>query len=539
MIRGFRQIVSLTAVSRIFGFVRDMCYAYFIGADRLFDAWAIAFRIPNLSRRLFGEGAASASFIPVYSEALAIDREQAARLANTVVTAIFVLLAAIILVGEAGIWLYYVFAENGDTRLILSLTGVMLPEMLFMCLVAILAGILNVHRHFAAPAAAPIVMNIFIIVAVVVAGKFMNISAEAQLFWVAAAVLSSGVAQLLMQWGPLRRSGIHIRPMWEVQSEAFRKILILMGPMILGLTATQINTLADDMIAWWFSGSEDKGQFFEFFGRQIQYPMWRGSVSFLYYAQRLYQLPLGIFGISLATAIFPVMSAAAAKKDFGELCKTVSRSLQATLFVALPATAGLILVARPFIAAFFQHGEFTADDTAMVVTTLAFYSLGLCGYFAQQLLGRAFYSLLDSKTPMRTALMSVAANVVLNLTLIWFMGQAGLACATAICSYLQVFMLIAVLRRRLGAGILDGVGKTALKTTVATVLMAAVGAGILMLCSSLPLGGRFDALRLVLTVPPAAAAYWLTATWLDMETLSMVTGIGRKRAGQPPVNEDS
>ena len=146
MIRGFRQIVSLTAVSRIFGFVRDMCYAHFIGAGRLFDAWAIAFRIPNLSRRLFGEGAASASFIPVYSETLGIDREHAARLANTVVTAIFVLLAALVLIGEAGIWLYYaIFAENDDTRLILSLTGVMLPEMLFMCMVAILAGILNVH----------------------------------------------------------------------------------------------------------------------------------------------------------------------------------------------------------------------------------------------------------------------------------------------------------------------------------------------------------------------------------------------------------
>jgi putative peptidoglycan lipid II flippase len=313
----------------------------------------------------------------------------------------------------------------------------------------------------------------------------------------------------------------------------------LMGPMILGLTATQINTLADDMIAWWFSGAEDKGQFFEFFGRQIRYPMWRGSVSYLYYAQRLYQLPLGIFGISLATAIFPVMSADAARKDFGALCKTVSRSLRATLFVAAPATVGLILVARPFISAFFQHGQFTADDTAMVAKTLAFYALGLCGYFTQQILGRAFYSLLDSKTPMRTALMAVCANVVLNLTLIWLLGQAGLACATAICSYLQVLVLIAVLRRRLGAGIFDGVGKTALKTAIATVLMTGVGGGVLMLCSRLPVGARFDVLTLFLTVPTAAAAYWVAARWLDMETLSMVTGIRRKRAGQPPVNEDS
>ena len=382
-------------------------------------------------------------------------------------------------------------------------------------------------------------MNLFIIAAVVGTGTLLNISGEAQLFWVAAAVLSSGVAQLAMQWGPLRRAGVQIRPAWEVQSEAFKKILILMGPMILGLTATQINTLADDLIAWWLSGSEDKGQFFEFLGRQIRYPMWRGSVSYLYYAQRLYQLPLGIFGISLATAIFPVMSAEAAKKDFAALCKTVSRSLRATVFVAAPATIGLILVARPFISAFFQHGEFTADDAAMVVKALAFYSLGLCGYFAQQILGRAFYSLQDSKTPMKSALMAVGANVVLNLTLIWFLDTAGLACATAICSYLQVVVLVAVLRRRLGGGIFEALGKTTLKTAVATVVMAAVGAGVLMLCSSLPVRGRYDLLRLAVTVPAAAAAYWIAARWLDMETLSMVTGIRSRRAGQPPVNEDS
>ncbi len=165
MIKGFRQIASLTAVSRVFGLVRDITYGHFFGASGLFDAWIIAFRIPNLSRRLFGEGAASASFIPVYSEALYKDREQAAKLANTVVTVLFMILAALVLVGEAGIWLYYkFFARTSETELILSLSSIMLPYMLFVCMVAILAGVLNVHRHFASPAAAPIVLNIFIIV---------------------------------------------------------------------------------------------------------------------------------------------------------------------------------------------------------------------------------------------------------------------------------------------------------------------------------------------------------------------------------------
>ena len=175
--------------------------------------------------------------------------------------------------------------------------------------------------------------------------------------------------------------GISINASFHVHLQSYKKILKLMGPMILGLTVTQINTLGDDLIAWWFSGSIEKGQFFELFGKQIAYPMWRGSVSHLYYAQRLYQLPLGVLGISLATAIFPVMSADMARGDYRALTKTISKGIRGTVFIALPATAGLILVAKPLISAVFQHGRFTQDDTKMVVLTLVFYSLGLFGYF--------------------------------------------------------------------------------------------------------------------------------------------------------------
>ncbi|MHC4362274.1 MAG: murein biosynthesis integral membrane protein MurJ, partial [Planctomycetota bacterium] len=367
MIKGFRQIASLTAVSRVFGFIRDIAYSHFFGANQLLDAWIVAFRIPNLSRRLFGEGAASASLIPVYSEALQKDRKQAAELANTVVTVLFIILAVLVLVGEAGVWLYYrFFARTSETELILSLSSVMLPYMLFVCMVAILAGVLNVHRHFAAPAAAPIVLNIFIIGTILLTARVLKLEAREQLFCIAAAVLAAGAVQVSMQILPLRRSGVSIRPALHVQSESFKKILLLMGPMILGLTATQINTLADDLVAWWFSGSEEKGRFFELLGAQIEYPMWRGSVSHLYYAQRLYQLPLGVLGISLATAVFPVMSADAARKDYAALRTTVANGLRGTVFVAVPATVGLIMVAGPLISAAFEHGEFTTEDTYMV-----------------------------------------------------------------------------------------------------------------------------------------------------------------------------
>jgi putative peptidoglycan lipid II flippase len=530
MVRGFRQIASLTAVSRVFGLVRDITYGHFFGASGLLDAWIIAFRIPNLSRRLFGEGAASASFIPVYSEALYKDRDQAAKLASTVVTVLFVILAALVLIGEASVWLYYkLFARTSETELILSLSSVMLPYMLFVCMVAMLAGILNVHRHFASPAAAPIVLNIFIIGTVLLTARVLKLHVREQLFCIAAAVLVAGVVQVAMQIWPLRRSGVSIRPAWAVHSESFKKILLLMGPMILGMTATQINTLADDLIAWWFSGSQEKGLFFEFLGAQIEYPMWRGSVSHLYYAQRLYQLPLGVLGISLATALFPVMSTDAARRDFAALRATVSKGMRGTVFVAVPAAVGLILVAEPLISAAFEHGRFTDKDTEMVVRTLGFYVLGLCGYFAQQILARVFYSMQDSKTPMRSALIAVFANLLLNLTLIWFLGRAGLACATAICSYLQVTILVAVLQKRLGRSILDGFLVTLAKTITATVFMYLAGAGIISLMAGLPDSRGYNILRLAVVVPSAAGVYLLAAKFLHIEMLSLLGGGKRPR----------
>jgi putative peptidoglycan lipid II flippase len=520
MIKGFRQIASLTAISRVFGFVRDMAYSHFFGASALLDAWTIAFKIPNLARRLFGEGAASASFIPVYSQELHSNPAQAKQLVNTVVTVLFVLLAAIILIGQLGIWSYYkFFSLTSETKLILSLTSVMLPYMLLVCIVAILAGILNVHKHFAAPAAAPIVLNIFIICSIPLTGWVFKLQAREQLFLVAVAVLFAGLTQIAIQIPPLRNSGVSIRPAWQTQSEAFRKIIILMGPMILGLTATQINTLADDLIAWWFSGSAEKGAFFILLSHKIAYPLQRGSVSHLYYAQRLYQLPLGIFGISLATAIFPMMSSLSAKKDFAGLAKTVSEGLHTCLFIAIPAAIGLIAIARPLISLAFQHGRFGANDTDMVTWTLLFYALGLCGYFAQQVVTRALYSMQDSKTPMTSALIAVVANVVLNLTLIWPFGTGGLAAATALCSYLQVVILVAVLRRRLGSSLLDGLPTAFLKTIAATLCMSATIFATFWLVknyapSASPRGE--DIFTLLLVVPSATAAFLLAAKFLHI-----------------------
>ncbi len=529
MVKGFRQIAILTVASRVLGFIRDMAFAYFLGAGGLFDGWAIAFKIPNLARRIFGEGAAAASFIPIYSEELHHRPESANKLAGTVVTAVAVLLACVVLVGEGIIWGYYTFfSKYPGTDLKLELAGIMLPYMILICVVAILAGILQTHRHFAAPAMAPLVLNIFIIGSLCFSGWVLSVRPERQVFVVAVAVIAAGLAQLAMQLVPLHARGIQLRPAWQVQSEAFRKIIILMGPMILGMTVTQINTLADDFIALWFSGSAEKGEYFLLFGRQIRYPFWAGTVSHLYYSQRLYQFPLGVLGISLATAIFPVMSADAVRKDTAALLKTISRGLQGAIFIALPATAGLILISTIIVRVAFEHGAFGPADTAITSIVLSFYALGLCGYFLQQIVTRSFYAMQDSKLPAQTAAVAVVANIILNLTLIWFMGAAGLALATAICSYLQVVILTALLRYRFESMNYRGLGVTFFKSAIATTVMYLAGLAVLKLTINWPISTKFDALRLLAVVIPCAAIYIAAAKVLRIEALGLLTGKGRR-----------
>ncbi|MBC8378837.1 MAG: murein biosynthesis integral membrane protein MurJ [Planctomycetes bacterium] len=529
MFKGFRQIAFLTVISRVFGMVRDMVFSHFFGLSGMMDIWAIAFMIPNLSRRIFGEGAAASSLIPVYSEALKKDKAYSLDLARTVVTVIFVMLAVIVIAGEIGIWLY---CKNYDpipnTRRMLLLVAIMLPYMCLICTVAILAGLLNSHRHFAMPAAAPIVLNLIIISVLCISGWGFKIVPEKQVFLLAVGVLFAGMVQLVMQIVPLTRHGIVLRPAWHVQTEAFRKIMFLMGPMILGLTVTQLNTLADGVIAKWLSASDQKGETLLWLGREVAYPARQGAVASLYFAQRLYQFPLGVLGISLATAIFPILSAAAADKDENLLRQTIQRGFAAAIFVALPATIGLFLVSRPLTAILYQHGQFGHEDTRQVQMVLIFYSLGLCAYFLQQLVIRAFYSMKDSKWPARTAMIAVAVNIVLNLTLIWPLGVSGLALSTAICSYLQVLILLAILSRKFKFTISKNVLSLSAKTIVATAVMAGAGWGTQKLMSGLASHKTGDLLQVVTLVAVCSGVYIIVSRRLGNPMLSLLFGARKK-----------
>jgi putative peptidoglycan lipid II flippase len=252
-------------------------------------------------------------------------------------------------------------------------------------------------------------------------------------------------------------------------------------------------------------------------------------VSHLFYAQRLYQFPLGVFGVSLATAIFPVMSAEAARGDFESLCRTVARGLRCTVFVALPATVGLILISGPIVAAIFQRGRFTGVDTGATALTLSFYALGLIGYFAQQVLTRAFYSLQESRVPAQSAVLAVFINLLLNLTLVWPLGLGGLAAATAVSSYVQVAVLTLVLQRRFGWAVTSGLGMAFRDTIVATVCM-----GMAVVATRHLVGGRGTAVMLLAAVLAGGGVYVAVARLLGTEMLSLLWDRGRAtRVSQP------
>jgi putative peptidoglycan lipid II flippase len=485
--------------SRILGLVRDMICAFFFSTT-VWHYFVVAWRIPNLFRRLFGEGALSSALIPVYTEKLEDNPKSAQALVNSVLTLLIIIIALIILLGEGLIYLFWHFSsQEPKSYVMLTLAAIMLPYVLMVCMVAALGGILHVHRRFAAPAAAPILLNLCWITAVVFFRKAFGESPWRQIYVIAVMVLVAGYLQLFLQILALHRSGIHLKLRFQFSDESVRKVTRLMAPMIVGLAAVQINTLIDDLIALFLSATPERGDTFSLLGYTIAYPVREGSVAHLYYAQRLYQLPLGVFGIALASAVFPFLSTAAVRKDLKEYSQILNQGIRLVLFIALPATIGLILVRTPLIKLIFQRGEFTAEDTQRTSWTLLFYTLGMIAYFLQHLIVRAYYSFQDSVTPVKIAVRVIGLHILLNLVLIWFLGTGGLALSTALCAALQAGILMVILVRRHHLHITDNLSSSLVKTILATGVMAVGGFSIMHFLAESP------AWKQVLIVVPACA----------------------------------
>lgn len=447
-----------TMTSRLLGLVRDQVLAYLFGAGNAMDAFRIAFRIPNLLRDLFAEGAMSAAFVPTFTRYLATrGRNEAWRLGNNVINVLLVVTGALAVTGILlAAPLVSLYAEDyrsvpGKLELTIRLTRVMFPFLTLVALAAALMGMLNALHRFFIPALSSAMFNVGTIACALLLVPIMPRFGLEPITAIAIGTLVGGFGQVLVQWPVLRRAGYRYQPVLDTREEGLHQVLRLMGPGLAGLAAVQINLFVNS----WLATSQGTG-----------------AVSWLDYAFRLMYLPIGIFGVSIATAALPGISRHAAEDDHTGVRRTVSSSLRMMLMLNVPATAGLIALAGPIVGLIYERGRFSAQDTLATAAALAFYAPGLVGYSAVKLISPAFYALRDSRTPVVVSAASVLMNVVLNITLVRTMGFRGLALGTSLAALFNAGALLWLLRQRLG-GIEGGrLGAALLKILLASLVMA-------------------------------------------------------------------
>ncbi len=470
-VRNALTVSGLTLVSRLLGLVRDLVLGRLFGDTLLGSSFAAAFAIPNLFRRLFGEGALSAAFLPEYAQRLKHDPELAARFASRTFAIVALVTGVLLVVGELILLAVTLLAgeDAGERVLSIRLMMVTLPYMPLVCAVALLGGILQTHGRFAPTAAAPVVLNLCMIAGAL--ARVIGVSVEGTAFVVAGFVVLAGVLQVAWALVVLRRFVRWTRD-WSGTDEPIRTTGRRFVPALVGLGTLQINSFLDTLIAMWpiWVGPL-------FFG--MVYPLDAGSNSILFYAQRLYQFPLGVFGIAIATAVFPAL--ARSSDDPESFNTTLHRGIRLSLFIAVPASVGLLLVRDPLVGVLYTgHGSaFSAEGAARAGDVLLGYSGAIWAYALNQLLTRAFYARGDTTTPMRVALLMVGLNVTLNVALIWWLREAGLAWSTCVCAILQAGVLAWLLCRRTGPLLTDAVRGSVLRTLTRAALMGGAVWGVL------------------------------------------------------------
>jgi putative peptidoglycan lipid II flippase len=468
--------------SRVLGVVREQAFAVFFGAGRELDAFITAFRIPNLLRDLFAEGALSAAFVTTFTRRLERDGEAAAwRLANLVVNTLAVVVGLLTVVG---IWLAPALVEviapgfagiPGKVALTVELTRIMYPFLLLVALAAVAMGVLNTRGVFGVPALASAFFNLGSIVgglacAAWIAPDYMHgivtalrggtptppdpTRAARAMVGMAVGTLVGGGLQLLVQMPSLRRVGFRYRPLFALRDPGLHEVLRLMGPATIGAAAVQVNVLVNNNFASYLGN---------------------GPVSWLNVAFRFMQLPIGLFGVAIGTVALPVVSRHSARGDTAGFAATVGHALELTALLCFPAAAGLALLGVPVVGLIYEHGRFGPADTAAAAQALAGYAVGLGGYASIKVLAPAFYALGDAATPMRVSVASIVTNYVLNWAFVRVLGfgHVGLALATSSVAFGNAAFLFVLLRRRVGP-LGAGTGTTLIRIAAATALMAGV-----------------------------------------------------------------
>jgi putative peptidoglycan lipid II flippase len=480
--RSAGLISIATMASRVLGVARESVLASLFGASAspAMDAFNVAFRVPNLVRDLFAEGAMTAAFVPTFTRTLnAQGREAAWRLGNLVINALLVVTGILVLIGiifaepitkaiaSGGIVEFLLHAlgltaapavpkgflsVQGKLELTTELTQIMMPFLMTIAVAVAMMGMLNSLHRFFLPALSPAMFNVATILCAFVLVPYMPAVGLPPIAAIAIATVLGGIGQILVQWPSLRREGFRYRPVLDFRDAGVREILRLMGPGTLGLAAVQINVVVNTSLA---STQE------------------QGAVSWLQYAFRLMYLPIGLFGVSIATAALPSISKQAADDDKAGMRATISAGLRMMLMLNVPATVGLAVLALPIIQLLLEYRAFTTHDSISTAAALMFYAPGLIGYSAVKIASPSFYALRDSRTPVIVSVASVALNLVLNLILVQVMGFRGLALGTAVAALFNALVLLALLHRRLDGLDAPRIAVALMKILIASALMGA------------------------------------------------------------------
>jgi putative peptidoglycan lipid II flippase len=425
-------VSGATFLSRILGYIRDMLIADLFGARASADAFFVAFRIPNLLRRLTAEGALTAAFVPVFTELYTTEgRQRAFSLTANILSIMAVLLTVVVALGvifaEQVVWAVAPGFTDDPALfdLTVTLTRITMPYLLFISLAAVFMGALNATNTYFVPAVAPAFMNI----AIISCALLLYDSFAEPTYALAVGVIAGGMLQLVVQIPILMSKGFRPRFTFDLTDKATRKIGLLVAPGILGIAVAEINIFIDTLLASLLP---------------------EGSISFLYYGNRITQFPLGIFGVAIGIAALPSMSAVMANGGKEKLGEMVSYAFRLSMFISIPASVGLIAAAAPIMNVLFERGEFNETARYGSAIALIYYSIGIWAFAGVKALVSAFYAMKDTATPVKIAAVSMVVNIVLNMLLMGPLQHGGLALATTLSSSLNALLLLWMLHRRLG-----------------------------------------------------------------------------------------
>ena len=465
-----RIVGLLTLLSRILGLFRDAVMVASFGNGVIMDAFTVAFRVPNMARQIFGEGALSTAFLPVFIQDMEQNGKQAAfQTATAILTVTTISLFAIVAVIEIVLLGISVFVPlSYEASLLLNLTALLAPYLLLICVLAQACAVFHGMHIFGIPALFPVLLNALWVAGAWSLDQFVA-TAETRIYFIAAGIVGVGIVQLGLCIPTLRQLGFRFDWNWAAGRSRVKVVFATMLPVLLGLSITQLNTLCDSLIAWGLTTPTDPNA-----TRWLNsYPLTEGTATAMYLGQRLYQFPIGVFGVALGTVIYPLLTAHAERGQTDLFREDLAKGIRMVIAIGIPASVGLILISTPLTRLIFERHEFTANDTVRTSAMISAYALGAWAACGLLIISRAFYALGDRQTPLRIGLVAVLVNLVANLTLVWILAGPGLALGTSITATFQSLVACWILTRRLDAFPWKSISHTLLRTILATAVMTA------------------------------------------------------------------